>query len=283
MRMRGLALAALCAALGAPLAALGQSAQPSPPAFAQSLPDLAPEAPALAAAGAREASTGDPDADATLAAIADFQAQGMAGLGDHEAALRRVLADMPRPFVRERVDGDKVIYRGDSMADCVAFAATRGTGPKSTFTCLGNPYAVAGFYLGSFLNEARRYDEALAVLDLGLEAAPNSPALITERNATFFGLRRFDDALAAAKRGLAIPNLSPHDAARLQRNLGNALTELGRLGEAEQAYRESLQLEPSNPLALNELRYIARLKNGGAAEPGVVFRPNAPGQPSTPP
>jgi tetratricopeptide (TPR) repeat protein len=278
--MRGLAAFALCAALVGPTLALAQTTptpgdQAAAPKYAPTLPEVSPEAPAVAAAGAREVSTGDPDEDATLAAIADFQANGMAGLGEHETALRKVLADMPRPFLREQVDGGKVVYRGDSMADCLAFATTRGAGPKSALVCKGNPYAVAGFYLGSYLNETGRYDEALAALNLGLEAAPNSPGLISERNAAFFGLHRFDDALASARRGLEIANLAPEDHARLLRNLGNALTELKRLDEAEQAYRDSLKLEPGNALALNELRYIAQLRRGGPAEPGVVFRPNA--------
>ncbi len=277
MRTRGLALAALCAVLGAPLAVLGQAAPASPPKFAQPLPDVAPEEPAIAAAGAQEVSTGDPDADATLAAIADFKARGIAGLGEHEAALRKVLADMPRPFVRERLEGDKVIYRGDSMADCIAFAATRGTGPKSTFVCMGNPYAVAAFYLGSYLNEVRRYDDALAALDIGVEAAPSSPVLFSERDAALMGLRRWDDVLTSARRGLNVPNLAPGDRARLLRNLGYALTELQRLDEAQQAYQDSLQLDPGNALSLNELRYIAGLKAGKPrAPPGQLFRPNAP-------
>lgn len=287
MRLRELALAALgaalSAALGAPPAAFGQSAPAAPPRYQQALPDVAPEAPALAAAGAQEVSTGDPDADATLAAVADLKARGMDGLGEHELALRKVLADMPRPFVRERTEGAKVIYRGDSMADCLAFASTRGSGPKSTFLCEGNPYAVAAFYLGSYLNEVRRYDEALAALDLGLEAAPNSPVLTSERDAALMGLRRWDDVLASARRGLDIPNLAPSDRARLLRNLGYALTELKRLDEAQQAYEDSLQLDPGNALALNELRYLAQLRAGGPhSPPGQLFRPNAPPSPQNP-
>ncbi len=281
MAMRGLAVAASFAALCGPAAAVAQSAPGAPagqpPRVAQSLPDVDPAAAAFAGTGGRVVSVGDPDADATLAAIADFNQRGMAGLGEHEAALRTVLADMPRPFVRERVDGGRVVYRGDSMADCIAFFATLKGGPNGgrKLVCEGNPYAVAGFYLGSYLNAAGRYDLALAALEQGLEAAPASPMLITERNVALFGLKRWDAALAGAKRGLDVANLAPSDRARLLRNLGFALTELQRLDEAQQAYEASLQLEPGNALAQNELRYIAGLKaSGGRAGPGQLLTPN---------
>jgi hypothetical protein len=86
--------AALCIAPSA-------SAQPpaSPP-YAQSLPQISPEAAAIASAGAREVSSGDADADPVLAAQADVAAHGIAAIKDHEAALRQVLAEMPDPFVR---------------------------------------------------------------------------------------------------------------------------------------------------------------------------------------
>ena len=56
-------------------AALAQPASsPSAARPAQSIPDVSPEAPAVAQAGGREVSTGDPDEDAVLAMVADVQA-----------------------------------------------------------------------------------------------------------------------------------------------------------------------------------------------------------------
>jgi cytochrome c-type biogenesis protein CcmH/NrfG len=46
------------------------------------------------------------------------------------------------------------------------------------------------------------------------------------------------------------------------RKKGYALTELGRLDDAEVAYRDSLRSQPGNPVAENELAYIAHLKSG---------------------
>jgi Flp pilus assembly protein TadD len=53
----------------------------------------------------------------------------------------------------------------------------------------------------------------------------------------------------------------------MRRGRGFVLTELGRLDEAEAAYRESLKIEPDSERAKNELQYIARLKAGGPSAP----------------
>ena len=274
-----LALTAALACLQPALAA--EPAQPGA-RTAPSLPAVTPEEATLEAAAksagiqASVASTGDPDEDATLAAKADADHNGIRAIEAHEVALLKVMADMPTPFVRLSKRGGRSVYRGDSMEDCVGFATHQGQrGPKD-FLCAGNPFPTAAFYLGSYYNELGRPADALTVLDKGLTAAPDSPLLITERDAALIGLGRIAEILPAADRGLQIAHLAPQDRARLLRNRGYALTELHRLDEAEQAYRDSLALEPDNDLAKNELTYLARLKAGGALAPGGVLPAQQP-------
>ena len=45
------------------------------------------------------------------------------------------------------------------------------------------------------------------------------------------------------------------------RGLGFSLIELKQLDEAEKAFQESLQIEPENKLAQNELAYIQQLRS----------------------
>jgi Flp pilus assembly protein TadD len=73
-------------------------------------------------------------------------------------------------------------------------------------------------------------------------------------------------------------SLPPEMKARLLRGRGFALTELGRLDDAEEAYRESLVSEPNNPRAAGELNYIARLRTGARPAPGALVKvdPSAP-------
>ena len=262
------AVAAVLAAASIGSVALAQTAQ--------SIPDVSPEAPAVSQAGAREVSTGDADEDAVLATVADVQAHGIVAVKDHEAALRKVVGDMPQPFVRERQEGGVMTYRADSAEGCLAETARlRAVAGQASvdLVCRGNPYPTAAFYLGSYFNETDQPNAAIEVLKLGLVAAPDSPLLLTERNAAFNALHHWDDTLSGADRGLAIANLLPRDRARLLRNRGYALTELRRLDDAQQAYEASLQLEPDSALAKNELAYIARLKNGGTAAATKIFMP----------
>jgi tetratricopeptide (TPR) repeat protein len=266
---------ARCSALAA--LALWATAAVADPPTAPALPEVAPERAMLAVAGGgvqvRIKTSADADEDAVLAAVADIGKSGILAAKDHEAALRRVLADMPQPFERQQTVDGVLIYRGDSMADCIRFATTLSSadGPHE-FVCKGNPFASAGFYLGAYYNEIRQPDQALPVLELGLIAAPTATALLIERNAAFNAENRFADSLAGADRGLAIPNLAAMDRARFLRNRGYALTGLKRLDEAEQAYNDSLKFDSSSPLAANELKYIAQLRAGGPSTPGVIVK-----------
>jgi tetratricopeptide (TPR) repeat protein len=277
-RRRALAAAMLAAALGSTASAQAQPGPPKALTYAQSIPQIAPEAAALDRAGARVVSSGDADEDATLAAQADADDHGIRAIQGHEAALLQVMADMPDPFVRVGANAGAITYRGDSMADCVAFAARlpRADGKPAKVACKGNPYPAAAFYLGSYDNEIGQPGEALAVLDRGLIAGPNATLLIAERNAALIALHRWADVLAGADRGLAIANLSPKDQALMLRNRGYALTALNRLDEAQRAYEDSLALVPGNDLARNELRYIASLRAGAAPTEGAMVTPNSP-------
>jgi len=238
---RSLASLALGAALGVAGAALAQpvTSEAPKPQFAQTIPDVSSDETLFAGAGVQVTATGDPDEDATLSAERDAEDHGILVIKDHETALLKVVADMPNPFVRQSASGGELLYRADSMRGCIAFAASQprpAQGSSGHFVCRGNPYPTAAFYLGSYYNEIRQPEQALAVLDLGLVAGPNSPILIAERDAALASLQRWDDELAGSARGLAIANLSPKDHALMLRNRGYALTELKRLDEAQQAY-----------------------------------------------
>jgi len=255
---------ALGAALGCGSAAIGQVAPEM--VAAQAMPQISLAAETIP----------DADAELTQAAADDAAAHGILAVKAHEAQLRQVLADMPNPFVRTRSEGGQMIYRADSSPGCAVFQAVHGA-PK--VACQGNPFASAGFFLGSYYNEIGQADQALEVLDLGLLAGPNSPVLIAERNVALIARRRWNDVLAAADRGLAIAGLPAKYRALMLRNRGYALTALNRLDEAQRAYEDSLALDPDNALAENELRYIASLKAGATPTEGAIFLPNKPKSP----
>jgi hypothetical protein len=138
--------------------------------------------------------TGDSDEDAVLAARRDVDKNGILAVGPRVDALKAVLAHMPNPFTRTRVVNGMTYYRADSDEECDAH--TPAGRPKS-FVCKGNPFAVAGFYLGSYYNEIGKPNEALTALDAGLTAAPNAPLMLAERCAADWGSQIYRHSCAA--------------------------------------------------------------------------------------
>jgi tetratricopeptide (TPR) repeat protein len=153
---------------------------------------------------------------------------------------------------------------------------------------IANPYPSASFYLGSYYNEIGKHADALRVLDIGLAlpgpvpgmpaAADHLPFLINERGAALIATKQWPEALANFDKGLAIAPLADRPRALLLRGRGFALTELGRLDEAEKSYRDSLASEPNNARALGELNYIARIRAGGALSATGIVPSQPPAQ-----
>jgi tetratricopeptide (TPR) repeat protein len=263
--LRGLALGVIVAAcLSCPLAA-AQTAQTSAPA---------------AAAWASDQAVVD-------AAQRDLESGGIVALGPHLDDLWRVVRDAPQPFSKVQERDGKIVYLADDMADFLTYAAGRiaalkqagKTGADTDVVMEPDPYPVASLFIGSYLNEVGRSDEAVAALDTGLGFEPANPLLISEKGAAYLALHQWDAALATYGGGLATEGLGASDRARLLRGKGEALIELKRYDEAVAAYNASLQLEPGNAIAANELAYIASVRAGATPTTPLII---APGEKKTP-
>jgi tetratricopeptide (TPR) repeat protein len=205
-------------------------------------------------------------------------------------AVQSQVADMEKALAGAKLNyeideaGGRISYTltdGDAEALIATTMAAMGDhDPKTTqAVTVRNPYPGISLCLGSYYNEIGRSADALRVLDAGLALSPVSELslgehraeLIGERGAALVGLHRWSDVLADYDDGLKIDDLDKLAKARMDRGRGLALTELGRLDEAEAAYEESLQNEPGNAHALNELKYIARLRAGGRPTPTTLL------------
>jgi len=213
------------------------------------------------------------------AAMPDLNEGGIRALAPHVDAFEKALADADKPYAGG--DAGEVVLLTDGMMDMiVALAAAGKSHPDRKAVAIDDPFPAIALFLASYYNEVGRFNDALRVVDR--EFALNQgtlgehrPALASERAVALVQLYRLAEALAAYEDGLQLPALDDMGKARMHRGRGYVLTEMGRLDEAEAAYRESLKLEPNNKLALDELAYIAKLKAGGAKEPGVTVLPEA--------
>ena len=209
-------------------------------------------------------------------AAADYQQRGFAGIAPLAVDLESALSTAGSP-IRKTFRYDDVTYvLVDSPLESQLASALSQGGDGRRVVRISDPYPRLSFLLGAYYNEVGRYDDAIRVMDLGLGAAPNSPMLVAEKGASLQALHRWPDALAQYEGGLALPDLPALDRARMLRGQGACFTETGRLDDAEAAYRASLELEPGNELARNELQYIAGLRAGRPAGPGEIVAPGRP-------
>lgn len=214
------------------------------------------------------------------AAEKDLQTGGIMSLAAHAADLEQSLAGAQQAMA-DAAQSCVVLYDGpiDTLLSLVAMPdENAGTKCKQS-EAVSNPYPMSTLFLGSYYDEIGKPEDALRVLDAGLAISSDfsamKPELISERGAALQLMKRWTDALTNYDNGLTIPSLEPEDHARLLRGRGNCLTELGRLDDAEKAYRESQNYDPNNEIARNELEYIARLRAGATPTPSQIIAPKS--------
>ena len=223
--------------------------------------------------------------DSALASevFTSVQRGGILAVRPYAGAIKAALSGgkklFPGPIKR---DGGLLVL-ADGPAEEAAVLSGLKTKAGGDVTALANPYPPMAFVLGSYYIETGKFKEAISALDAGLALSPlpkarlgeTVPSLISERGSALTQLKKFKEAIANYDMGLALSGVDAKARARLYRGKGFALTELGRLDEAEAAYKASLKLEPGNPIAKNELAYIAGLRKGAPPSAGVLTMPNA--------
>lgn len=116
---------------------------------------------------------------------------------------------------------------------------------------------------GYFHAGARQAPEALQWLDRAIELAPYYADAHVERGFVLGQSGQLKEALEAYRHALALAGTYPgavHSKPLALRGQGWVLTEMGDLDGAQRSYEASLEIEPDNALAKNELEYIAKLR-----------------------
>jgi tetratricopeptide (TPR) repeat protein len=221
------------------------------------------------------------DLAALNAAAADLTGGRIAALGPHAAEFEAAL-DHGKSFFPGGVTVDGTTYMlADGTTERLmvlmksAIAAKPEGAAGHTALVVANFYPVMALGLASYYDETGKPQDAIRALDKGLALSVNPQAalgahvgaMLGEKGFALGSLKRYAEALAVYDQGLTNKAVVPPDRARLYRGRGFILTEMDRLDDAEAAYRASLEIEPSNPRALGELNYIAKLKAGGPKAP----------------
>jgi tetratricopeptide (TPR) repeat protein len=126
-------------------------------------------------------------------------------------------------------------------------------------------YSQALYLLGFLADEKKNFEEAIAYFDNATALEPDHPTLLCEKAFAIRKMGRNEEAYNLYMKAFDIrPWAIAHQRAVALRGAGFALTELNRLPEAEALYKKSLEFEPNNDIALNELEYLKHLKSGGS-------------------
>ncbi len=216
-------------------------------------------------ATARE--TGD---EAKVAAAWDAMLTGgYPDLGEHADELASVLSHAPTGFSRIEEREGRIVYRAQDEEDLAGFTAWSAERRKAS----GLPpkpvaqgpriYLDASFLLGAYYNEVRQPQAAEKALLVGLKLSPDDALLVSETAVALQQVRRMTEALQLYETALAADTfVQQRDRARLFRGRGFTLIELNRLDEAERDYRSSLELDPDNRGARQEIDYIEGRRQG---------------------
>jgi len=208
----------------------------------------------------------DPVADAADA----FSRGDAAGA---RAMMEKLVAAVPagwKPVTRTQ---DGIAIAAWRMSDLWLYAAFQPDALQGSIVWVGPSYARAYWLLGFMAIEDKDFPRAAKMLDAGL-ALERHPRLLIERAIVAGQLKDHAGGLALYVEASDAMMATDQEKAVAWRGRGVQLIDLGRLDEAEQALRHSLELEPGNEIAAGELRYIDQLRTNQAqaADANIVTR-----------
>jgi tetratricopeptide (TPR) repeat protein len=196
-----------------------------------------------------------------------------------EPLLLAVIANTPADYshISEDDNGWLVIRFWDEHEFIHYVTWQRQEGIERGVRWIWNAYPRAHFYMGFLCVKTRQFERALEYLSRGQQLEPTNPKFNFEMAQALVHSGQREKALALYE---AVKELGPHVSARdlaiAHRGRGFVLIEMKRLDEAEEALKSSLEFEPGNEIAMNELRYIEHLRRGGHATVAEAVPSQAP-------
>lgn len=156
-------------------------------------------------------------------------------------------------------DKNKTQYVFEYDSHYEKFIKTNGT----NFQRIDNSYKEALQIKAYIYSELKEYEKAIEYLEKLKDVAPTSASTFIELG-YIFTIVGFENIVAsqylkAKYLSSEYPEGQLKNKAAALRGLGFILIESGKLDRAEALYRESLEIDPGNKTAINELKYIASI------------------------
>ncbi len=143
----------------------------------------------------------------------------------------------------------------------LAHAKHHGAHLKKPVYWVPGSYSKSWYLLALMATEEERFEDAFDCLTIGLELEPDHPELWCELGYLLGQIEEHEDALQCYEKATSAREWAPAlYMGRALRGQGAQLIDLGRLDEAEAAFRRSLEFEPDSENARSELEYIEELR-----------------------
>ena len=188
----------------------------------------------------------------------DVEAANLAMLkeGNLEGVSER-LAPVLRYCDRQRQQPGRIALSVASAAEYEHYIATHHDGTPVEWIDMACPRAYKAM---AFMHVERKADDmALPYLDQATAMAPYWAEALVERGFVLNRLRRPREGLASYRMALELTeSFKSVDRVKAMalRGIGYSLIELGDMEAAKASYEQSLEIEPDNKTANNELEYI---------------------------
>ena len=211
--------------------------------------------------------------DAAIAAIA------AGNLNEAESLLLAVIANTPSNYsnVEDSADGIEIRFWDQTdFLHYVTWQKDHGSADRN-ITWRYNAYPRAHYSMGFLCVKRKQFDRAIEYLDKGYNLEATNPKFSLEKAQALVHSGRKAEALALFDQITEVNSyVSARDLAVALRGRGFVLIEIGDLQSAEDAFKASLEIEPNNDVALNELLYIEHMRQGGEATFAEAVPSSAP-------
>jgi Flp pilus assembly protein TadD len=180
----------------------------------------------------------------------------------------KAISDYLEPVIKDcevqRKNTKGKLYSSRSPAETIvymALASSLGTEATAVSSTCSDAY-----YFKAYANvDLGRLDEALNIIQQALVWSPMNARIMSEQGHLYQLKKQWGEALDSFTQAEDSATLGPEDSAtaellRAKRGVGFALTELGRLDEAEAKFMECIEIDKADKKALNELEYIKQLR-----------------------
>ena len=185
--------------------------------------------------------------------------------GKIEESVKNYMDPLIEYYENEYKDGSKNVFCARSAKEVTVYSLIASQGKKDA-DIISDIWSEALYYKAYVEVEFKNYEKAKELLEKAIKLSPYNPGYFSELGHIFQIDKNWDKSLEIFNKAkeyaeeFSPENVKDYELGRALRGIGYTLVELGRLDEAEENYKQCLQIDSNDRSALNELEYIKQLR-----------------------